>query len=200
MRLLLSFTGLLALSTLSVGPCEHFSFTQAQNNEPTTIEELLGEESVPPEDFDQSREGQEEVTVAPVVARDWRERVVKGQRTEVTWEDLYEFDYKKGVPTPFLKAIQGKPARLPGYVVPLTDGGLDSMKEFLIVPEPMMCIHVPPPPPNLLLFGTAESPISIRSLWDPIWLDGEIRVEKKDSKYAEAGFVMKVTKIEPYEE
>ena len=145
---------------------------------------------------------EEEAAAKPNVAKakDWKERIQKGKRTQVTWDDLYEFDYEKGVPTPFLKAIEGKPARLPGFVIPLTDGDVEKMKEFLIVPEPMMCIHVPPPPPNLLLYGTANPPISINSLWEPVWLDGEIKVEKKESIYAVAGFTMKVTGVEPYQE
>lgn len=143
-----------------------------------------------------------ETNDAPAVSKKqrWQERIRPGKRTDVTWDDLYEFDYKKGVATPFLKAIEGKPVRLPGFVIPLTDGDVASLSEFLIVPEPMMCIHVPPPPPNLLLYGTASPPISVQSLWEPVWLSGEIRVEKKESSYAVAGFTMVVTKVAPYEE
>ncbi len=157
-------------------------------------------ERVPPEAAQENEVDHDRSEQKAPERKDWRERVKEGERTEITWDDLYEFDYKKGTPTPFLKAIEGKPARLPGFVVPLTDGNVEKMKEFLIVPEPMMCIHVPPPPPNLLLYATADPPISINSLWEPVWLDGEIKVEKKQSIYAEAGFTMKVTAVEPYQE
>ena len=165
-----------------------------------SVDSLFDEDFVVPEITPETME--EEGLARPKAAKkkNWKERIEIGKRTEVTWDDLYEFDYEKNVSTPFLDAIVGKPVKLPGFVIPLTDGDVETLGEFLIVPEPMMCIHVPPPPPNLLLYATADPPIKVESLWDPIWLLGEMKIERKESIYAEAGFTMKVSGTEPFED
>lgn len=190
----------IALSVFVIAPCRHCYSTPKGEVAEAQIEPIARKDSAVSQGSQQEVKG--EVVAEPDVVKeeDWKGRIQVGKRTKVTWEDLYEFDYKKGVATPFLEAIQGKPSRLPGFVIPLTDGEVENLREFLIVPEPMMCLHVPPPPPNLLLYGTADPPITITSLWDPLWLDGEIKIEKKESIYAVAGFTMKVTGFEPYEE
>ena len=50
------------------------------------------------------------------------------------------------------KSLDGATVRLPGFIIPLDarrDGVLD---EFLLVPYFGACIHVPPPPPNQLVY------------------------------------------------
>src|SRR5262245_46060544 len=48
--------------------------------------------------------------------------------------------------TPELQGVINGVARVPGYMDPLEDN-LEEVTEFLLVPYPGACIHVPPPPP-----------------------------------------------------
>ncbi len=47
--------------------------------------------------------------------------------------------------------LDGKHVRIGGYVVPL-DFEATTVKEFLLVPFVGACIHVPPPPPNQIVY------------------------------------------------
>jgi len=68
--------------------------------------------------------------------------------------------------------------------------------EFLLVPYFGACIHVPPPPPNQVVFGAKEDGIKI-SLFDAIWVYGTLQIETINSDLAESGYSMKVDKMTP---
>ena len=72
---------------------------------------------------------------------------VQGEYREVFWQSLRGLDYQAGRMNDQVAGLNGKKVAIPGFVVPLDDedGGL---AEFLLVPSPKACIHVPPPPPN----------------------------------------------------
>ncbi|MCG8325575.1 MAG: DUF3299 domain-containing protein [Thiotrichales bacterium] len=91
--------------------------------------------------------------------------------------------------------LAGKKVKLPAYVIPL-DSDSESIKEFLLVPYFGACIHVPPPPPNQIVFGAKNDGIKI-SLFDAIWAYGTIQIETIDSELAESGYSMKVDKMTP---
>ena len=51
-------------------------------------------------------------------------------------------------------ALVGKKIRIDGFMVPLEFdyGEALTVEEFVLVPDAGMCIHVPPPPPNQMIF------------------------------------------------
>ena len=63
-----------------------------------------------------------------------------------------------------VKELDGQYIKLPGYIVPLEsdEGGL--LDEFLLVPYFGACIHVPPPPPNQIVY--VVKPFFLRSMED----------------------------------
>jgi hypothetical protein len=73
---------------------------------------------------------------------------------EITWSDLVPWT---NVFTPnevkFNKKLDGKTVKIPGYIVPLDHIGF-GVVEFMLVPFIGACIHVPPPPPNQLIYVT----------------------------------------------
>jgi uncharacterized protein len=66
----------------------------------------------------------------------------------VMWEDLQQLDISTGKAPASLKKLDGSVVRVPGFVIPLEDND-QSVSEFLLVPYPMACIHVPAP--NLIV-------------------------------------------------
>ncbi len=106
---------------------------------------------------------------------------------------LYEFDRK---------AI-----RLAGYALPLDFKGT-LVKTFLLVPYVGACIHVPPPPPNQIVYVQADKPFETDELFAPVWVTGEIRVGKGKEALnlvdgvsdIDFGYSLKATRIEPYEQ
>lgn len=74
------------------------------------------------------------------------------------------------------KSLDGQVIRMPGYALPLefVEGGI---REFLLVPFVGACIHVPPPPPNQMVFVDLEEEVVIEGLFQPVWVTGRMRVE-----------------------
>jgi len=100
---------------------------------------------------------------------------------------------------PVVEALDGVHSKLPGYIVPLdmTDEG--RVIEFLLVPYFGACIHVPPPPSNQIVHVRTELGVMIDALWQPFWIEGDLKVEHSSSELAEAGYRMEAQKIYPYE-
>ena len=78
-------------------------------------------------------------------------------------------------------ALNGTRVRLPGYVLPLEHAG-SKIKEFLLVPYVGACIHVPPPPPNQMVFVATDEAFASESLYEAVWVEGVLST--KDGSHA----------------
>lgn len=114
---------------------------------------------------------------------------------EVDWRLLGEMDYISGKSSSELEALSGKPVKIPGFMVPLEDNQ-SAVTEFLLVPSPQACIHVPPPPPNQMVYVKMKKGSSMAS--GPIWVYGTLNLVTKRSMYGEASFELIGDLIEPY--
>jgi len=66
-----------------------------------------------------------------------------------------------------MPGLDGRDVKLPGYVLPLDfDGTL--VKSFLLVPYVGACIHVPPPPPNQIVFVQLKGGFKSPELFAPV--------------------------------
>ena len=124
-----------------------------------------------------------------------------GGDTDWDWEeDSFEEAFSTPVyPTGVVEDLDGTQVKLPGFLVPLeiTDNG--KVSEFLLVPYFGACIHYPAPPPNQIVYVTLPKPREIESMWDPVWVVGEIRTESFQSDLGSAGYAMKAESIDDYE-
>ncbi|MFC3615773.1 DUF3299 domain-containing protein [Lutimaribacter marinistellae] len=93
--------------------------------------------------------------------------------------------------------LDGALVRLPGYLLPLelTAAGVTS---FVLVPYVGACIHVPPPPPNQLVFVEAQKPWPNGSLWEPILVTGRLTAQMQSTAVAEIGHSLSATDIERF--
>jgi hypothetical protein len=114
---------------------------------------------------------------------------------EVTWDLLGQLDYISGQSTPELKALDGKMVKVPGFMVPLEDEQRE-VTEFLLVPSPQACVHVPPPPSNQMVYikMARGTPVA----YGPIWVYGILRLTSKKHMYGEASFELEGTFVEAY--
>ncbi|QOF80742.1 DUF3299 domain-containing protein [Variovorax sp. 38R] len=78
-------------------------------------------------------------------------------------------------------ALDGKPAKLSGFVVPL-DATPDGIREFLLVPYFGACIHTPPPPANQIVHVIAPAPVKGLHAMDTVRVSGTL----KAARYASA--------------
>ena len=95
-------------------------------------------------------------------------------------------------------ALDGRRVRMGGYVLPFDFTGSREISRFLLVPYVGACIHVPPPPPNQLVYVTAENPIQIDGLWDPVFVEGIMRTSRHDNDLGDTAYTLELIEISPY--
>ena len=134
----------------------------------------------------------ESPVVAPVVAQ-------AGDTTEVGWRLLAKLDYRTGEKTKELAELEGKMVKIPGFTVPLEDWA-SAATEFLLVPYVGACIHTPPPPPNQLVYIEMDQGKRAKmDGWNPVWVEGVLKIEMTESVYGYVGFTITGHKVYPYE-
>jgi uncharacterized protein len=95
--------------------------------------------------------------------------------------------------------LDGKRVRIGGYVVPL-DFEATTVKEFLLVPFIGACIHVPPPPPNQIIYVKAEKGVGVEGSFDPVYVTGTLKVASQYTGLAETGYTLDAEKVEARKE
>jgi hypothetical protein len=71
--------------------------------------------------------------------------------------------------------IVGQPIRLAGYLLPLERvSRQEPVSRFLLVPYVGACIHVPPPPPNQIVYLETPTAIQPPGLFTPVWAEGRL--------------------------
>ncbi|MEL6766727.1 MAG: DUF3299 domain-containing protein [Pseudomonadota bacterium] len=96
------------------------------------------------------------------------------------------------------KEYDDKQVRLPGYSVPLSFNGT-AVTELLLVPYIGACIHVPPPPPNQIVFVTLREPYEMTGYFEAVFATGVFSSAVLETELAELGYVMSEGTLEPYE-
>lgn len=69
----------------------------------------------------------------------------------------------------------GETVQLSGYVLPLTWNQAEQVTEFLLVPYVGACIHVPPPPPNQIIYIQPEQALTVPGMFAPVVVEGDLR-------------------------
>ena len=102
--------------------------------------------------------------------------------------------------------LEGQMIRMAGYALPLefTEEGV---KEFLLVPYIGACIHVPPPPPNQMVFVRLDQEFIAADLYTPVWITGRMSVQgaSRSLSYVDGqaqiatGYTLDGITVEPYQ-
>ena len=98
-----------------------------------------------------------------------------------------------------VEALDGQRVRIGGYVLPFDFTGSREISRFLLVPYVGACIHVPPPPPNQLVYVEAAEPITIDGLWDPVYAEGVLHTRRHDNELGDTAYTLELTSIRPYQ-
>lgn len=115
----------------------------------------------------------------------------------VDWQLLKELNLDTGVASERLKAHDGGKVRIPGFMVPLEDNK-QTVTEFLLVPNPQACIHIPPPPPNQQVLIRMQNQNGTKTAFGPIWVEGTLRFSEGSHMYGKSSFTMIGETVEPY--
>ena len=94
--------------------------------------------------------------------------------------------------------LDGERVRITGFMVPLDVDWdqIETVSEFVLVPSPGMCIHVPPPPPNQMVLVLLDDPVQVRSMFEPIGISGKISIKSPNAEAYDSVYVMRAEKVE----
>ena len=102
------------------------------------------------------------------------------------------------VSTAVVTELNGKAIRIPGFIVPLEFNDDQTITQFFLVPYFGACIHMPPPPPNQIIFVNYAKGFKLEALYHPFWISGKLKTSLKENEVATAAYVMDMHKFEPY--
>jgi hypothetical protein len=104
------------------------------------------------------------------------------------------------VSTRVVTEMNGKLIRIPGFIVPLEFDDNQVVTEFFLVPFFGACIHVPPPPPNQIIYVKYPKGIELKNLYDPFWITGIIKTSLTENDIATSSYSMWMKSFEPYKQ
>lgn len=96
--------------------------------------------------------------------------------------------------------MQGRAVRLPGFIVPLSFDQHRKVIEFFLVPYFGACLHLPPPPPNQILYIEYGEGIEVENLQQPYWVDGELAIATTSNRTGSSAYSLITANIEEYRE
>lgn len=96
--------------------------------------------------------------------------------------------------------FNNKRIRIAGYIVPIEYDDNQVITEFFLVPYFGACIHVPPPPPNQLIYVKHPKGIQLEELYTPFWVDGTVVIETRENELGLSAYSMRNVTLELYQE
>lgn len=117
----------------------------------------------------------------------------------VNWQTLKTLNMTAPAQKSAALQLQGKRVSIPGFMVPLEDDA-DMVTEFLLVPFAGACIHVPPPPPNQIVYVKMDKNSKVKmSFVDPIIVTGQLKISTVQSPYGDVSYSLTAESVKPYE-
>lgn len=96
------------------------------------------------------------------------------------------------------RELDGVLVKVPGFVVPLHSDAAGKVNEFFLVPYFGACIHVPPPPPNQIIYVKMREGAKLSSIQDAQWIVGRLHTKGQSSSLGAAAYTLDGEKMEPY--
>jgi uncharacterized protein len=123
--------------------------------------------------------------------------------------NLPEFDHDSdGVPqdlpavlqsTDIRKELDKNKVRIAGFVVPVEYDDAGTVTEFFLVPYFGACIHVPPPPPNQIIYVSYKKGLALESITEPYWISGVLKTESKMNEMALSSYTLDAEGVIAYQ-
>lgn len=121
----------------------------------------------------------------------------EGDLRIIDWRLLQKFDLTTRRRSDELLEVDGKRVKIAGFMVPLEDYQRE-VSEFLLVPQPMMCIHVPAPAANQMIYVKLKKGGINPMAYTPIWVEGDFEIVDTESPYGNTAFELKAEAIKPF--
>jgi hypothetical protein len=122
-------------------------------------------------------------------------------------EEMPEIDHQGQMQMPqamtstkTVAAMDGVKGKVPGYLVPIAFDDNQRVTEMFLVPYFGACVHVPPPPPNQLIYIKPRNPVELGNLWDAYWVHGTMRASLVENAMATSAYALELDRLELIEE
>jgi len=123
-----------------------------------------------------------------------------GNLVQMAFEPSSDSRYEQAlVSTNVISAFDGQAVRLPGFIVPLEFDDNLVVTEFFLVPYFGACLHVPPPPPNQIVYVKYEGGVELTSLEQPFWVSGLLTTDSEVNDMAHAAYSLVASDVVVYE-
>ncbi|PKF49021.1 DUF3299 domain-containing protein [Enterovibrio nigricans] len=135
---------------------------------------------------------------------DWMDLIPESERNQFDERGMPFIDHDNDQPSQSMVGnirpeLNNSEVRIPGFVIPL-EGDANTVTEFLLVPFFGACIHVPPPPPNQIVYVKFEKGAPVQALWDVVYVVGTLKTQTMSHDLAQAGYLLEGVEIEPYDD
>jgi hypothetical protein len=112
-------------------------------------------------------------------------------------QELYDRMRKVWDEAPTVPQLEGKPVKIPGFIVPL-ERNANGLREFLLVPYFGACIHTPPPPANQIIHVRSKTPLKGFETMSAVWVSGTLGLERKGSDMGVSGYSLQAARVVKY--
>jgi hypothetical protein len=97
------------------------------------------------------------------------------------------------------KKLSETQVKIPGFIVPLVIDPSGLVSEFFLVPYFGACIHVPPPPPNQIVYvKLVGGGVRLGSSEDAYWVTGTLHTQISGTSLAKAAYTLDASRMELY--
>lgn len=104
------------------------------------------------------------------------------------------------ISTNVIEEMDGKNIRIPGFVVPVEFNDEQMITGFFLVPYFGACLHMPPPPPNQVIYVEAPLGFFLESIYQPVLISGILSAELFEDQLATSAYLMEMAHFQIYDE
>lgn len=120
----------------------------------------------------------------------WEEQLQGDPENEAYMNALQSFDVNPD--------LVDKRIMLPGFIVPTAYNEERLVTEFFLVPFFGACLHLPPPPPNQIIYVTYERGVELENFYDAHVVHGLLTHEVVRSDIADSAYRLQAEGVSPY--
>lgn len=94
-----------------------------------------------------------------------------------------------------VEGLDGTRVRIPGYIVPIESDADGQLTDFFLVPYFGACIHVPPPPPNQIIYGKTVPAVPMTDIYAAYYVEGILRTKAFEDETAATAYTLDVQRV-----
>ncbi len=177
---------------LSLVAFESVADTAKSATASVAVQTLEWTDLLPPEDL-------AKMEALPEVSHEGGESPASGLKQQMTNDDPASQAWSEVLQSANVRGeLNGKKVRIPGFVVPIEYDDAQNISSFFLVPYFGACIHVPPPPPNQIIFVTHAKGLKADMIYNPFWIEGTLTTDTMSHDLANSAYSLKVDNISEY--